>query len=116
MGSFNPRVVGADQSANGNAAVNQLIALAGLGRLYSITIFNSGPDQYIQVFDSATLPAEGAVPKLQMKVYADNQNSFDFGDGRLFTQGIVICNSTTSMVKALGAADCLIDCTFRRSN
>lgn len=33
----------------------------------------------------------------------------DFGNGRQFLNGIIICNSTTAATLTLGAADCLLD-------
>lgn len=89
------------------------LVIAGPGRLFSLTCFNTGPQQYIQLFDSATLPANGAVPEVQVKVLADDDRSEDYGDGIIFRNGIVICNSTTSGSKTIGAADCLIRAQFR---
>jgi hypothetical protein len=110
---FNPKISAADRSANGGALAATLQVATAPARLYSVTLFNTGGAQYIQVFDSAGTPAALAVPKLQIKIQGDDDRSIDFGDGRIFTAGIFIGNSTTSGTYTPGAADCLIDATYR---
>ena len=113
MGLKTIKIQGADRTANGGALVNSLVVSALPGRLYSLTVFNTGPDQYIQVFDAAAVPANATVPKMQAKELADSQVTIDFGDGRIFAAGIEVCNSTTTAAKTLGAANCLMDATYR---
>lgn len=109
---FNIKVIGGDKTANAQAAVNSL-AIAKPCKLFSVTGFNNGPDQFIQIFDAAAEPAEGTVPLLQATAYANQQFSFSFPTvGRPFTSGVYICNSTTSLTKTKGAANCLIDSTY----
>jgi hypothetical protein len=111
---FNPKIVGADRFAKGGALAASLVAAAGPARLYSVTVFNTNAAaQYIQVHDAAAVPANGAVPKLCMAVPGGGQGSFDFGDGRITATGIVVANSSTAATLTIGAADCLIDCTYR---
>lgn len=63
--------------------------------------------QYIQIHDAAALPANAVDCLVQVKVAADSWWSFDFGDGGMrFFNGLQVCNSTTSIAKTLGAADC----------
>jgi len=42
---------------------------------------------------------------------------FQFGlswlAGRLFANGITVCNSSTAVTKTIGSADCLFDITYR---
>jgi len=77
---------------------------ASAGRLYSLTGYNSGVSQFYQMHDSSTLPADTAVPACVVWVAAGTNFSFDYGDvGRPFTNGIVICNSSTGPTKTIGA-------------
>lgn len=112
MGLNSVRVIGADLTANSNGLANAVQVAVNPGKLFSVTIFNTGPDQYIQIFDLAVAPAAAAVPKMTIKVPADSQGFFDFPNGRLFRTGIWIGNSTTSATYTAGAADCLIDADY----
>jgi len=84
-------------------------------RCFDITGFNnSASDQYIQVHDSATLAAEGAVPAVPpLLAPAGYQFSFSWPKGRLFAAGISVCNSSTSTTKTIGSANCLFDINYR---
>jgi len=90
------------------------IVKASAGKLWSLTVFNnSAADQFYQLHDSATLPANGAVPIEPMKVPAGQAGSWNFGDiGRVFAAGIVVCNSSTGPTKTIGAADSLFDAQY----
>lgn len=114
MGTTVMKIQGADETKNGGVLVNALQVAQRPARLFSITVFNTGPTQYIQVHDGLTAPVDGNVPKLEIKILGDDDRSIDFTDGRIFQTGIYICNSTTSGVKTLGAANCLIDATYRQ--
>ena len=96
------------------AYATSLIIKASAGSLYIITGFNSKTtDQFIQLHDSATLPADTAIPKVIFRVAAGSNFSFDLGIyGRVFTSGIVVCNSSTGPTKTIGAADCWFDCQY----
>lgn len=85
-----------------------LIVKATGGILFSVTGYNSKASaQFIQIHDSATLPADTAVPKLVITVPASSNFTLDFGDrGMAFTNGIVLCNSSTGPTKTIGSADC----------
>jgi hypothetical protein len=105
--------------ATGNAPTNATsaaleasrIAKATPGTLYGLSGFNNKTSgQYIQIFDSATLPADTAVPIQVQWVPATSPYSFDFGVyGRGFAAGIVACNSSTLATKTIGAADSWFD-------
>lgn len=79
--------------------------------LYRVTGYNSKASaQFIQLHDSATLPADTAIPKVVITVAATSNFSFDFSiNGRIFNNGIVICNSSTGPTKTIGSADCWFD-------
>ena len=78
------------------------------GTLFSITGVNSkAAAQYIQIHDSATLPADTAVPKIVLKVAASENFYYELNEiGRYFENGIVACNSSTLATKTIGSTDC----------
>jgi hypothetical protein len=79
--------------------------------LYGVSGYNSKVSaQFIQLHDSATLPAEGAIPKVILTVPASSNFSIDFSThGRVFNNGIVVCNSSTGPTKTIGTTDCFFD-------
>lgn len=84
------------------------VAKATAGSLYAISGYNSRTsDQFIQVHDSSSLPADTSVPKIIFRVYAQSNFSFSLsGFPASFTSGIVVCNSSTGPTKTIGSADC----------
>ena len=96
------------------AYVASLVVSARPTTLYGFSGYNSGAAQFLLVFDAAALPAEGAVPKLVLAVGATSNFAGDWGvEGRFFSNGIVICNSSTGPTKTIGAADCWLDVQYR---
>lgn len=79
--------------------------------LYGLSGYNSKASaQFIQLHDSATLPADTAIPVMVLSVAASSNFSIDFGiHGRPFNNGIVVCNSSTGPTKTIGSADCFFD-------
>lgn len=102
-------------TATTTAYVTNLVIKAGAGNLFAITGYNSKTSgQFIQVHDTASLPADAAVPKLIWWVPAQSNFSLDFGGkGRYFGTGITICNSSTGPTKTIGAADCWFDALYK---
>jgi hypothetical protein len=99
-------------NATTTAYAASLIAKAGSGTFYGMSGYNAKASaQFIQVHDSATLPADTAVPKVMIAVPASTAFSIDFGNigGRYFSAGIVVCNSSTGPTKTIGSADCWFD-------
>lgn len=90
------------------------ISKATGGRAWGLTGYNSkGSAQFIQLHDSATLPADAAVPAVVITVPAASNFSVDFGVyGRNFANGIVWCNSSTGPAKTIGSADCFVDLQY----
>ena len=83
-------------------------------RCFDIVGFNnSASDQYIQVHDTAALPSNGAVPIAVALAPAGYQFALSWTAGRLFANGITVCNSSTAVTKTIGSADCLFDITYR---
>lgn len=84
------------------------VAATNRGLLYGFFGYNDGPEQFIQIHDAASLPANGAAPLLpSIKVPAKQWFSFDAGEFPIpFETGCVICNSSTVATKTIGSADC----------
>lgn len=85
---------------------NSRVVKNSAGILFGLTGVNSGITQWIQVHDAVTLPADGAVPKIVIRVNADSNFAWSCNFGKDFDNGIVICNSSTKATKTIGAANC----------
>ena len=98
----------APDRARTTAYAASLVAKATGGVLYGLAGYNSGvAAQFIQIHDSATLPADGAVPAEVITVPPSSNFSIDFGAyGCGFGNGITVCNSSTGPTKTIGAANC----------
>ncbi len=83
-------------------------AAVGAGTLYGIIGYSAkASGQFILFFDSATTPAEGAVPDFMVPVNATSPFVLGFGElGYPFTNGCFVCCSSTQQTKTLGSADC----------
>ena len=92
-----------------------LIVKSSGGTLHMITGYNSSDNsQFIQVHNSSVLPANGVAPQVVFTVPGSSNFSFDLGiEGRYFSNGIVICNSSTAATKTIGSADCWIDAQYK---
>jgi hypothetical protein len=90
------------------------VVKASAGTLFVVSGFNNHTsDQYIQLFDSASLPANGVVPKIVIRAFAREPFGYRAPEaGRAFSTGIVICNSTTGPTKTIGSANCLFDIQY----
>lgn len=92
------------------------IIKGGPGGLSHLTITNSSASlQYILIFNSANLPADGAFANLAyppIPVSAQTIIDIPFTPALALTAGLVICNSTTLTTKTIGAADCWFHAIF----
>lgn len=79
---------------------------ASPGKLISVSGFNSGPAQWIQIYNSITVPADAAVPVATYKVPATSNFAFEWPiTGLPCSAGISVSNSSTGPTKTIGAAD-----------
>jgi hypothetical protein len=94
-----------------SALASSIIAYTGPCRLFGFTITNTKASaQFVQLFDAAAVPADNAVPLFSKSVPATDAVGVYWGSvGRWMTQGVVLCNSSTSALKTIGSADCLFD-------
>lgn len=73
---------------------------------------NAG-SQFILLFDSATSPANGAVPLAFFPCSTNNLVQEYYGiPGRRCYQGVTLCNSSTATTLTAGSADTLFDVQF----
>jgi len=85
------------------------------GSLYGIYGYNSKTsDQYIQIHNTTTLPADASVPAIA-PILAPAQSNFfvDFSTvGLPLSTGIVWCNSSTAPTKTIGSADVFVTALY----
>lgn len=109
-------ITGAVRRANASSLVyeNSRIIKASAGVVYGLDVYSSlGSAQWIQLHDSATLPADTAVPLWIGTVATIANLQKEFGIyGISFANGIVICNSTTGPTKTIGAANCFFQARY----
>ena len=84
-----------------------------MGVLYGLTVTNTkAAAQFVLIFDSETVPGNGAVPLIAKSMAASDAVGFSWFPGRTFTAGIVVCNSSSQATLTLGSADCLFDAQY----
>lgn len=96
---------------------NSRIIKSGAGTCFGLSGYNSGPTQWIHLFDGNAVPAAGAIPVAIVKAVTVANFSIDWGTfgsrwGRAFSRGIIACNSTTGPTLTIGAADCWFDVQY----
>lgn len=91
------------------------ILKSGPGTLLSLTGYNSkGSAQFIQLHNSATVPADTAVPIAVLTVATVGNFAFTLPPGGIpFSTGIVVCNSSTGPTKTIGSADTFFTAVVR---
>jgi hypothetical protein len=96
------------------ALANSLVVKSGAGMLFGISGFNNKVSaQFIQIFDTQTVPSNGAVPDVILTAPTVANFSMDWVfPGRFFRQGIVIVNSSTAATLTIGSADCWFDAQY----
>lgn len=113
MWTDNPYATDSPQSAF-PAGLQASFVVPGQVRVYGFTVYSSkASSQFIQVFDLSALPADATVPIFPLPVNANSQVSAYYGPmGRVFHQGLVLCNSSTATTKTLGSVDCFFDVQY----
>jgi hypothetical protein len=93
---------------------NSIIAKSGPGKLFGFTLYSSNvAAQFILLFDSNTVPPNGAIPIVPIPVGITQGAAFSWTTaGRAFDVGICLCNSTTANSLTIGAADTWFDVQF----
>ena len=96
------------------AYVASAVIKASAGTLYGFSGYNSKASaQFIQFFDSTTVPADTAVPVLVITVPASSNFSYSPGIyGRRFATGIAWSNSSTGPTKTIGTTDTWMDVQY----
>jgi hypothetical protein len=95
--------------AKSTALATSLVIKPGPGTLYKLVVYNDAAGaQYIQLYDSATLPANGVVPVITFSVATKGIVELPIHNlkGLKFSTGIVAGNSSTAATKTIGSADC----------
>lgn len=100
-------------SSASTANVASQVIKASAGRLYSFAGYNSSASaQFIQIFNSATVPADGTAPIYVFTVPAASNWSYDFPLGRYFSTGISVSNSSTQATKTIGTTNCWFNAEY----
>lgn len=79
------------------------VAATEPGKLISLQGY-SNRDQFIQVFDLTSVPANGSRPVLVKQASGNFQFEFPIA-GFQFLSGVIVANSTTSPTLTIGVAD-----------
>lgn len=95
-------------------ATNAWTPIALPAKLYDLTVYNvSASTLYIHVFDTNSLPSNGAFPTLApIALPANSTASYQFFVGRSFTNGITIAASTTPITLTNGTASFKMDISY----
>ena len=94
---------------------NSLVASKAPCKLFAVTGYNSGPDQFITVFQTNAVPADGVKGKLgPFPVGSGQFYSIDLSAYGADLDAVTICNSTTAETLTKGSADCSIQAVIGR--
>ena len=102
-------------TASSTALAASLIVKPSAGKLHTVAVYNGNVGtQFIQIHNSATLPADTAVPLFVFSMATGTVQVLDFSFlGLKCTNGIVLCNSSTAATKTIGANNTWFCVTYR---
>jgi len=98
-----------------SAAEASKVIKASAGTLLSLIGYNGkASQQFIQIFNSTTVPADATVPIYSFVVSGQSNFSLDVTvSGSPFTTGIAVSNSSTQAAKTIGSADCFFTAVIK---
>ena len=100
-------------SATTTALAASLIAQASAGYLHKVTGYSAAAG-FLQVHNTTTLPANGAIPVIAVPVTAGGLVDLDFGlRGRFFSTGITLALSSTGPTLTIGGSSLFLDALVR---
>lgn len=101
-------------SVSSLALQSAFLVTSGPARLFGFMVYsNKAASQFIQLHDTPTSPASGAVPVAVFTVAATGNLPVAYPwPGRWFNRGIWIANSSTAATLTAGSADCYFDVQY----
>ena len=102
-------------NSTSNALENARIVKSGRTKLFGFSGTNTKASaQFILAFDATALPANGSVPKFVMTAAASSDFWVSWTPAwRNFSDGCVLCNSSTAATLTIGSADCWFDAQYQ---
>lgn len=93
---------------------NVRVVNSGATRLYGFAGTNTKASaQFILAFDANAIPSAGAVPVFVLTAAASSDFWVSWTPAwRNFSEGVVLCNSSTSSTLTIGSADCWFDAQY----
>lgn len=93
---------------------NSRVVASGATQLYGFSGVNTKASaQFILVFDANAIPANGAVPDVVLNAPASDNFWISWAPAwRDFSEGVILCNSSTAATLTIGAADCWFDAQY----
>jgi len=103
----------ATRVSGGTTATNSFIAASVPSKVFLISGY-SATTQYIMVFQTNAVPANGTVAVFSVPVTGGQFYSMDFSYYGADLDKLTVCNSTTANTLTIGAADCTFQTILRR--